>query len=59
MPQPRQRGFAACQVFLWYPIYWLSYGQMNNNLISQAATMKLDGVPNDLLTNLDPITLIM
>ncbi|KAH9429400.1 hypothetical protein MCOR02_010805 [Pyricularia oryzae] len=54
-----QRGFAACQVFLWYPIYWLSYGQMNNNLISQAATMKLDGVPNDLLTNLDPITLII
>ncbi|KAJ7697227.1 hypothetical protein B0H17DRAFT_1197628 [Mycena rosella] len=28
-----------------YPIYWLTYGQLNNNLTSQAATMVTDKVP--------------
>ncbi|KAK1992460.1 POT family protein [Colletotrichum falcatum] len=54
-----RRGFAACAVFSWYPIYWLSYNQLNNNLVSQAATMKLNGLPNDILSNLDPIALII
>ncbi|KAK2019695.1 POT family protein [Colletotrichum eremochloae] len=54
-----RRGFAACAVFSWYPIYWLSYNQLNNNLVSQAATMKLNGLPNDILSNLDPIALIL
>ncbi|KAK1453740.1 POT family protein [Colletotrichum melonis] len=54
-----RRGFAACAVFSWYPIYWLSYNQLNNNLVSQAATMQLNGLPNDILSNLDPIALIL
>ncbi|WYZ38656.1 hypothetical protein EsH8_III_000570 [Colletotrichum jinshuiense] len=54
-----RRGFAACAVFSWYPIYWLSYNQLNNNLVSQAATMKLNGLPNDILSNLDPLALII
>ncbi|KAK2467309.1 hypothetical protein APHAL10511_000544 [Amanita phalloides] len=54
-----QRGFAACGVFLWYPIYWLTYNQLNNNLTSQAATMVVNGVPNDVLSNLDPFALII
>ena len=53
------RGFAACGVFLWYPLYWLSYNQINNNLTSQAATMALGGIPNDILANLDPLALII
>lgn len=32
---------------------------VNNNLISQAATMRVDGVPNDVLTNLNPFALII
>lgn len=32
---------------------------MNNNLTSQAATMRLGGVPNDIITNLNPISLIV
>ncbi|KAK0652199.1 POT family-domain-containing protein [Cercophora newfieldiana] len=52
-------GFSACAVFLWYPLYWLCYNQINNNLISQAATMRLGGVPNDVLTNLNPFSLII
>jgi len=54
-----KRGFAACSVFLWYPLYWLTYNQLNNNLTSQAATMKLNGLPNDVLSNLDPFALII
>ncbi|KZT02811.1 PTR2-domain-containing protein [Laetiporus sulphureus 93-53] len=54
-----RRGFKACEVFLWYPIYYLSLNQLNNNLTSQAATMRTDGVPNDVLSNLDPLTLVI
>lgn len=53
------RGFAACSVFCWYPLYWLTYSQMSNNLTSQAAVMKLQGVPNDVLSNLNPLSLII
>lgn len=53
------RGWAACSVFLWYPLYWICYNQINNNLTSQAATMSLNGVPNDIISNLDPFALII
>lgn len=54
-----RRGFAACAVFAWYPLYWLAYGQLTNNLTSQASTMTLNGVPNDVINNLDPFALII
>ena len=78
-----RRGFKACTVFVWYPIYceslflsglcfgrdsWLmffflliglTYNQMNNNLTSQAATMVTNGLPNDILSNLNPFSLII
>jgi len=54
-----RRGWAACSVFLWYPLYWITYNQINGNLTSQAATMSLHGVPNDILANLDPFALII
>jgi proton-dependent oligopeptide transporter, POT family len=54
-----KRGFKACSVFLWFPIYWLTYNQLNNNLTSQAATMSTHGLPNDVLSNLDPFALII
>jgi POT family proton-dependent oligopeptide transporter len=54
-----RRGFKACNVFLWFPIYWLTYNQINNNLTSQAATMDTHGLPNDVLSNLDPFALII
>ncbi|KAJ4301371.1 hypothetical protein N0V90_003463 [Kalmusia sp. IMI 367209] len=53
------RGLRACSCFTWIPLYWLSYNQMNNNLVSQAATMTLNGVPNDVITNLNPISLVI
>lgn len=54
-----RRGFKACAVFVFFPIYWLTYNQLNNNLTSQAATMATHGVPNDVLSNLDPFALII
>ena len=37
----------------------LAYNQMLNNLTSQAATMHLGGVPNDVINNLNPFALII
>ncbi|KAI9756987.1 MAG: hypothetical protein M4579_003645 [Chaenotheca gracillima] len=54
-----RRGFAACSVFAWYPLYWLAYGQLTNNFTNQAGTMTLNGVPNDVVNNLDPIALVL
>jgi len=54
-----RRGFSACAVFCYYPLYWLAYGQLTNNLTAQAGTMTLHGVPNDVLNNLDPFALIL
>ncbi|KAJ7238288.1 PTR2-domain-containing protein [Mycena haematopus] len=54
-----RRGLRACVVFAWFPIYWLTANQLNNNLTSQAATLTTNGMPNDLLSNLDPLVLVM
>ncbi|KIY65111.1 oligopeptide transporter [Cylindrobasidium torrendii FP15055 ss-10] len=54
-----KRGVKACGVFVWYPIWWLTYTQMGSNLTSQAAEMETHGVPNDVLSNLDPFALII
>ncbi|EXJ72471.1 uncharacterized protein A1O5_04975 [Cladophialophora psammophila CBS 110553] len=54
-----RRGVKACSVLLWFPLYWLTYNQMNNNLTSQADTMKHAGVPPEIVSNLDPLALII
>ncbi|RMZ90449.1 hypothetical protein DV736_g2322, partial [Chaetothyriales sp. CBS 134916] len=54
-----RRGFKACVVFLWYPLYWICYNQINNNLTSQADTMRHSGVPPEIVAQLDPLALII
>jgi POT family proton-dependent oligopeptide transporter len=54
-----RRGVLACKVFLWYPLYWLAYNQMTNNLVSQANTMNLGNTPNDIVAKLNPIFIII
>jgi proton-dependent oligopeptide transporter, POT family len=54
-----KRGWHSVAVFTFYPLYWLTYNQINNNLTSQAAVMTLHGVPNDVVNNLDPLALII
>jgi dipeptide/tripeptide permease len=51
--------FATLRSFLFYPVYWLAYNQMTGNLTSQAAVMELNHVPNDIINNINPISLIV
>lgn len=54
-----QRAFYACKVFLVYPIYWICYGQTNNNLTSLAGSMRTDGAPNDMFLSFGPVFVIL
>ncbi|ODQ63433.1 PTR2-domain-containing protein [Nadsonia fulvescens var. elongata DSM 6958] len=54
-----KRALYACSVFAFFPIYWVVYGQMLNNFVSQAGQMATHGIPNDLMQNIDPIAIII
>ncbi|KAJ1737740.1 peptide transporter ptr2 [Coemansia sp. Benny D160-2] len=54
-----RRTLRACKVFLFFPVYWLCYGQITNNLVSQAGEMNTGSVPNDIMQNIDPLFLIV
>ena len=54
-----RRGLMACKVFLFLPIFHLAYNQMTGNLTSQAGSMELHGVPNDIIQNLNPISIVI
>jgi POT family proton-dependent oligopeptide transporter len=54
-----RRGLMACKVFLFLPIFFLSYNQMTGNLTIQAGTMERHGVPNDIIQNLNPISIVI
>lgn len=54
-----RRALVACRIFLFYPIYWVCYGQMLNNFVSQAAQMELHGIPNDIMQNIDPLAILL
>ncbi|KAL4974139.1 POT family-domain-containing protein [Aspergillus desertorum] len=54
-----KRALVACRVFAFYPIYWVVYGQFSSNFVSQAAQMQGHGIPNDLMQNFDPISIIV
>ncbi|KAF9931534.1 peptide transporter ptr2 [Mortierella antarctica] len=49
----------ACYIFCFFPLYWVIYNQITTNLTSQAGTMLLYGIPNDVVNNIDPIVLII
>ncbi|KAJ6609510.1 peptide/h+ symporter protein [Mycena sp. CBHHK59/15] len=53
------RTLDACKVFLFFPIFWLCYSQIDGNLGTVAAGMTLRGTPNDLIQNLNPISIII
>ncbi|KAJ1665977.1 peptide transporter ptr2 [Coemansia sp. RSA 1813] len=49
----------ACKIFLCYPVFWLCYGQMSNNMVSQSGQMNTGSVPNDIMQNIDPLCIII
>lgn len=57
--QEVRTALQACRVFLIFPLYWLAQSQMLNNLVSQAGQMQLHGIPNDIMSNIDPLTIIV
>ncbi|TQB69084.1 hypothetical protein MPDQ_002379 [Monascus purpureus] len=54
-----KRALVACKVFAFYPVYWVVYGQFSSNFVTQAEQMDGHGVPNDLMQNFDPISIIV
>lgn len=54
-----KRGLSACRVFLFLPVFFLAYNQMTGNLTIQALAMQRNGVPNDILQNLNPISIVI
>jgi POT family proton-dependent oligopeptide transporter len=54
-----RRGVLACKVFVWFPLFFLAYNQMLNNLVSQAGTMNVGKVPNDIIAKLNPLFIVI
>jgi len=54
-----KRALIACKVFTLYPVFWVVYGQFSGNFVSQAGQMNGHGLPNDLMQNFDPISIIV
>ena len=53
------RALRACKVFVFYPIFWVCYGQFSSNFVSQASQMQGHGMPNDVMQNFDPISILV
>jgi dipeptide/tripeptide permease len=53
------RTFAACSIFLYFPIWYSNDGGIGNILSNQGAAMTTNGAPNDLLSNFNPLTIIV
>lgn len=53
------RTYAACSLFLYFPIYNNNDGGIGNILTNQGAAMTTNGAPNDLLTNFNPLAIIV
>lgn len=50
---------SACKVFVFFPLYWLAYNQMSNNLVSQAGILRLGGAPNDIFSVFDAFAIVL
>ena len=53
------RTYAACAIFLYFPIWYSNDGGIGNVLTNQGAAMTTNGAPNDLLSNFNPLTIIV
>jgi dipeptide/tripeptide permease len=49
----------SCKIFIYYPIYLINDGGLGSVQTSQAGSMSLNGVPNDLFNNFNPLTIIV
>ncbi|KAH7075833.1 oligopeptide transporter [Paraphoma chrysanthemicola] len=54
-----RRGLVACKVLVGFIFFYLCFNQIQNNLVSQAAQMQRDGVPNDAIYSLNAAACIV
>ncbi|OIW23902.1 PTR2-domain-containing protein [Coniochaeta ligniaria NRRL 30616] len=54
-----KRTMEACQIFLYFPIYNINDGGIGASQSNQGASMTSAGAPNDLLSNFNPLTIIV
>ncbi|KAK2748184.1 MFS peptide transporter [Colletotrichum kahawae] len=54
-----KRALRACKVFVFYPIFWVCYGQFSTNFVTQAGQMEGHGMPNDFMQKFDPISILV
>lgn len=54
-----KRALRACKVFMFYPIFWVCYGQFSSNFVTQAEQMQGHGMPNDFMQNFDPLSILI
>ncbi len=53
-----RRTLAACVVFLYFPLYNINDGGVGAVLSNQGGSMTLNGAPNDLINNFNPLMII-
>lgn len=49
----------SCKIFIYFPIYLINDGGLGSVQTSQAGSMSLNGVPNDLFNNFNPLAIIV
>ncbi|KAK3492089.1 uncharacterized protein B0T23DRAFT_441500 [Neurospora hispaniola] len=54
-----RRTFQACGIFLFLPIYYINDGALGAAANALSAGMRTNGVPNDLLDNLNSVTIVL
>ncbi|KAJ9137093.1 MFS general substrate transporter [Pleurostoma richardsiae] len=54
-----RRTFQACGIFLFQPIFQINDGGLGAAANALTAGMKTDGLPNDLLDNLNPVSIVI
>ncbi|KZZ93875.1 Oligopeptide transporter [Moelleriella libera RCEF 2490] len=54
-----KRALMACKVFVFYPVFWVCYGQFSSNFVTQAGQMNVGGLPNDFMQNFDPLSILI
>ena len=53
-----KQSIHACQVFLLIPFFSMADGGIGNSLNSMSTAMVLNGAPNDLISNFNPLAII-
>ncbi|KAJ9120709.1 hypothetical protein QFC22_002640 [Naganishia vaughanmartiniae] len=54
-----KQSIAACKVFLLIPIFNLADGGLGNSENAMSSAMQVKNVPNDLISNFNPLTIVV